>query len=142
MLNRPTGTENPAAPPSTIVHSNIQYHNIRGMTFSKFSHYSTLLYTPIAPDIVILSETWFQHSKTYSKHPTFIWSTPKPPEAERNRKRKNGIAIFAKPGVQDRIRINCFSPYDIHFTLDSVNYLAVYFPPASKTTPWRCTYKR
>lgn len=121
---------------STLPHPNhqihkIHYHNIRGMSKDKFEYHSSKLIHQDGPDIIVLSETWFINHKALQKNPTFKESTPKPdiPTGKTNRF-MNGITLLARPGIKERITVNSTDLFYIHFTLDTINYLAVYFPPS------------
>jgi hypothetical protein len=108
----------------------LHYHNIKGMSVSKLAYHSTKLYEPDGPDVIVMTETWFNKQKILQSHPCYVDSSPEPPIRMANNRVMNGITLMSRPCVKGCIIINFKEPYYIHFTIDTINYLAVYFPPS------------
>lgn len=104
----------------------VAYLNIYGLAQDKLIN---LQNTFESNDAVILAETWHASKEATERHPSFIGKTPIQ-KTRRLTRQSGGIALFADPIKQRRIKLLRSSEYSLTFRCGTTIISGVYLPPS------------
>jgi hypothetical protein len=103
------------------------YWNCQGLTHSKLEIIHRLLQNEV--DFLIIAEHWFAQSDALQKSPFFVINSKKSTKIRTQGHQNGGLALLAKPNVQDLLTHVHSNEFAISFSLHNENIMAVYLPP-------------
>ena len=110
-----------------LTHIKFGYWNCRGLTIGKLDTIHQMLNDEL--DLIIIAEHWFSQSDLLKQSPFFVKSTSRPAQERTTGHENGGLALLAKPDVQDRLTSVNASEFCISFGIESREIMSVYLPP-------------
>jgi hypothetical protein len=102
----------------------ICYWNCRGLSKGKLDMTHSLLGSTF--DIIILAEHWFSHQDQMEASPLFVFSSPRPLIEKQVGHENGGLALFARPDIQDSMTNLSSTEFTLSFSFHNQTILSTY----------------